>query len=189
MKSKIRGLIIALTISVSIILGGCTPSGSKDTIDLGVFKTGDIYCYKGLEWGITKKEVEKKIGMTLTEYHPTIPERYVTDEELSLWDIKGTPMFEFIEDKFTSVSFDFSDDENDLQELSNKLLNELVKIYGQYDDELEMKIQSGKGYRWMNYSEDKSLTTLQLHCIGDEKKISRVTLTVAYMDPAEKGAV
>lgn len=175
---------IFIFLSVILFLSGCTTSDTKDSIDLKVFKTGDIYCYEGLEWGISKEEFEAKKGILLKEYHSTIPTRFIADSEFTLWDSKGIQTFEFIENKFTSVSYDFFEDDNDLHDLSKKLLSELESIYGKCDDELEMKMWSGKGYRWMNYNEDNSRTTLQLHCTGDEKKMTHITLTVAYMDPA-----
>lgn len=178
-----RSFSIILLMISSLLFSSCSldsASEIKDSIDLKDFKSGDAYCYKGLDWGISKEDVEKNLSISL---HDIGAFKYETeDNEVSLFGYKGIQSFEFINNELTTVYFIFADEKGNLQELLDKTVGKFKENYGEHDDLLEMQTHEGEIYRWINYNDDKTSTSLQVQGTGKKNSIEQVMIAVTFMD-------
>ncbi len=133
-------LIIAMLSVITISLSAC---GSKSASS-NDFKTENEYLYKGIPWGATVEEVEKKLNCDIEkdEYRVTEsgdPVFYKSTEKFVLDDREALVSLEFYEDKLGYIQIAFNTD-GDYEKWFEKQAEELIKVYGK-----ESKKYDGSG--------------------------------------------
>lgn len=189
-KNKITKSII-LIFSLMFLISCGQSKKDESSINLSDFKTEDEYSYKGIKWGSSKEEVENIMNMEFGEPDVALESKgsyiYYEKELSQLSGTDGRRWYEFYDNGLTLVGFEFkSTEKNDLLKFKTDTLNELVKLYGDYDDEKSSveNDQNVNGYRWMNEREDGSRDTLQLIAYSEsDGKMTRIILEVGYIRP------
>lgn len=150
----------------------------EDTIDLAAFRTDDEYCYEGIPWLSTLEEVEEVLGkpIEVVEGQGNINAGTLRSDG---WWLMGEPVrvnMGFLEGGLTDIGFAIGADpfqadqyEGDLTEYSEKLLEQLTELYGEWNVEDETKDSYGdtfmKTYQWNETKDGKINTALNVQCM------------------------
>ena len=184
-KCIIGGLLILIVISGILIYLG---QRQKDTLILSDFKTEEMYCYKGIPWRTAEDEVEKILGISL-EQNSAIP-NYYDCGSVKLKEYNASFQMEFTDSALTSVIFQFpADEENqeqDYQLLEQEILDEFVKNYGDYTEQVEYtSIEGGKrrSTRWIVTNSENLTSFLYVGASYNSQRVLELTIMTGEMPP------
>lgn len=161
---------------------------SEDTLDLAAFKINDMYCYQNIPWGSTVQEIEKVLDESLTP-SSAIP-NYYDCGSVKLKEYNASFQMEFTDSALTSVIFRFpADEENqeqDYQLLEQEILDEFVKNYGDYTEQVEYtSIEGGKrrSTRWIVTNSENLTSFLYVGASYNSQRVLELTIMTGEMPP------
>ena len=191
MRYKYRIFAAGLLIAVILLgsLAGCGKSAETETeVDLADFKTGDVFCYKGLEWMSSKEEVEKSLSYTFQDKSRVKQSEtrtlYYRSEPVHLFETEGVQQFQFKDKELQLVAFEFrnTEENGDLSKFFAKVLDELTKLYGDYQESVNKERVIGlmEGYKWLIENDDGSRNTMQLISYTKNEEV-KIVLGMGYI--------
>lgn len=159
----------------------------KDTLKLADFKTGETYCYQGIQWRTAETEVEKALGISLKP-NSAAPNLYTAGNLIySGYTIPCTLSFNAqglnsIDFQFPSVEGDSSADYSNVEE---KIINAFEKEYGEFTKQNEQTLIDGRNLRstkW--FSEEDDLTSyLFVDAYYDSQRVTDLLIATGEAVP------
>lgn len=187
-KKRILLAILVLLFAVACIGVLYWQKVSEDTLDLAAFKTNDMYCYQNLSWGSTVQEIEKILDESLTPSSAT--PNYYDCGIVKLKEYNASFQMEFTDSVLTSIIFRFpADEENpeqDYQLLEQKILDEFVKNYGDYKEQVEYTSIEGikhRSTRWIVTNSENLTSYLYVGASYNSQRVLELTIMTGEMPP------
>lgn len=179
--------ILLLVILMVILLCSCNKIDNQ--IDLSTLKNNnDAFCYDKLTLNSNLQQVKNILGSNL-ELKSSVQNKnasiYAVNNDYQLYECKGMLDLHFEDDKLKIIRFTFDFEDDNLDEMYDKLIKELKELYSEENETInnesrtkvgEMKMQ---GYRWD--LEGDITTSLQTVKIEYKGKTS-VMLTVGVLE-------
>ena len=181
---KIQILAVFLVV---VFLCAC---GKTNSIDLSSLKSDEKFCYKNIDFNINLEDTEEKLGIKcefVGESEGLGTELYIPEKDFDLYGCSGYMTLEFKNEELKVLRFVFNDPEDDLEDLFDKLIEDLKELYlvetEKITGEGDTRIGSMEslGYRW-DLDNGEVKTTLTATMMNGEKIKTTVQLAVGIIE-------